>query len=66
MGVKNMNEEIVKIGNEKITKEEYVKFMTSRENVMNCEKCPMNEGFDSWQDRKPCGQFRCWVKIHCS
>ena len=43
----------------------YFKFMYDKSNIRNCENCPMNDGFDDWQDRLPCGQFHCWVTIHC-
>lgn len=44
---------------------EYVDFMYNKDNIRNCECCPENRNFDDWQDRYPCGQWRCWVYIHC-
>jgi len=43
---------------------DYVKFMTNPGNVGRCENCPKNRHFDDWQDRKPCGQYNCWVSVH--
>lgn len=48
-----------------MTNEEYIAFMTNPENANNCKECPGNKGFGSWQDRKPCGQWHCWVVAHC-
>ncbi len=25
-----------------------------------CDNCKDNQGFSSWQNRKPCGQQNCW------
>lgn len=44
---------------------EYKKFMYNPDNSHRCKNCPENEGFDSWQDRLPCGQWHCWVDRHC-
>lgn len=46
-----------------MTKENYSKFMSNKENIYNCENCPMNEGFENVL---PCGQYNCWVEIHCN
>lgn len=43
----------------------YLEFMTNPDNKRNCSKCPANEGFSDWQDRYPCGQWSCWVTLHC-
>lgn len=43
----------------------YLKFMYNPDNELNCSECPENRGFDSWQNRKPCGQQNCWVTCHC-
>lgn len=43
----------------------YMDFMYHRENHFLCDECPENRGFDNWQDRQPCGQWRCWVDAHC-
>lgn len=45
---------------------EYKKFMYDESNIMNCQNCPENNNFDSWQDKLPCGQWHCWVEQHCS
>lgn len=45
---------------------EYVKFMNNPSNSHNCAQCPENAGFDAWPgNRLPCGQFHCWVDLHC-
>lgn len=41
-------------------------FLYNPENIGNCSECPMNEDFDSWEGKKPCGQQNCWVLIHCN
>ena len=51
-----------------MTKEEeqkYIQFMNDPDNICKCEVCPENSGFDSWQNRLPCGQQNCWVWCHC-
>ena len=45
--------------------EDYKKFMYNPNNIKCCDICPENNGFDNRQDRLPCGQYRCWVKVHC-
>lgn len=45
--------------------EDYLRFMNNPENSHNCESCPENHGCDNWQNRKPCGQWNCWVDLHC-
>ena len=49
--------------------DEYVKgytdFMYDPDNIRKCDNCPENNGFDDWQDRLPCGQYHCWVSVHC-
>lgn len=47
-----------------MTVKEYLDFMTNPENSHNCHSCPENKGMDAWQDRKPCGQWHCWVDLH--
>lgn len=44
---------------------QYLDFMYNRENRLKCGECPENQGFDSWEGKKPCGQQRCWVDCHC-
>ena len=44
---------------------DYKNFMFNSDNIRNCENCPENRDFDDWQDRLPCGQWHCWVAIHC-
>lgn len=45
---------------------ELVKWLCNPENIGNCEECPYNEGFSSWTENLlPCGQFHCWVALHC-
>ena len=48
-----------------MSKEEYRDFMYNPENVRNCEQCPENQGCDDFQYRLPCGQWHCWVELHC-
>lgn len=44
----------------------YAEFMYNPENSGNCSKCPANQDFSEWPGyRKPCGQFSCWVDVHC-
>lgn len=54
----------------KYTEKEIREFLYNSKNIGNCKECPCNDGsFDDelsrMQDKKPCGQFRCWVSIHC-
>ena len=45
---------------------EYLHFMQTPENERNCPSCPENKGFSEWPGhRLPCGQFHCWVTMHC-
>lgn len=46
----------------KMTPEEIIQFLYSKENIENCEPCPHNDGFAG---RYPCGQQNCWVAMHC-
>lgn len=48
-----------------MTNEEYIQWMTNPDNAYKCKECPENKGMDNWQDRKPCGQWHCWVVAHC-
>lgn len=43
----------------------YMDFMYNPKNEFECDKCPENHNFDSWQGRFPCGQWNCWVTCHC-
>lgn len=52
------------INGKKFTQKEYIDFMGSRENSHNCDECPENKGFDSWEGKLPCGQQNCWVTCH--
>lgn len=45
-------------------KEEYSQFMYNEKNYMNCDECPENQDFDSWENKLPCGQQNCWVYCH--
>lgn len=50
-----------------MTHEEYREWIFNPANSHNCAECPHENGFDSWPgDRLPCGQFNCWVDIHCN
>lgn len=44
--------------------EEYIAFMTNPDNIYNCIECPENKCFSPWQEKLPCGQWRCWVDLH--
>lgn len=46
---------------------EYIEFMYNKDNCYQCSRCPANDGFDSGSsgNRKPCGQYQCWVIEHC-
>jgi len=41
-------------------------FMTCPEYANKCDICPYNNGFDNWQDRRPCGQWHCWTVVTCN
>ena len=46
---------------------EYIEFMYNKDNICKCEGCPENYGFKPGADDKlPCGQYNCWVAIHCA
>jgi len=45
---------------------EYIKFMCNPYNYKKCDECPANDDCSSWPgNRLPCGQFYCWVEMHC-
>lgn len=45
--------------------EEYKRFMSNTDNIMNCSACPENIGASSEIEKKlPCGQQHCWVRCH--
>lgn len=49
-----------------MTEMDYQDFMYNPENIEQCDCCPENQGFSSWPGhRLPCGQFNCWVVLHC-
>lgn len=50
---------------ERMTKEEYRRFINNPENLYNCANCPENRNEGGWQSRLPCGQWHCWVDLHC-
>ena len=45
-------------------RKEYCDFMFNENNIMNCNQCPENKDFDSWESKLPCGQQNCWVYCH--
>jgi len=50
-----------------MTKKELLSFLGNKENELNCNSCPYNTNQDDWPGgRLPCGQFQCWVDIHCA
>ena len=49
-----------------MTSEEVRSFLYNPANVLRCTDCPMNGEFTAWpENRLPCGQFHCWVFLHC-
>lgn len=44
---------------------EYLEFMYNPDNARNCEECPESRKYDDFQHRLPCGQWHCWVELHC-
>lgn len=47
-------------------KEQYIQFMYNKDNILNCEACPENNGMTSaGRIAGPCGQQNCWVAVHC-
>jgi len=54
-----------KMSNEQNKENEKVFSLLDEDNYMNCTECPYNEEFDDWQNRLPCGQWHCWVDVHC-
>lgn len=47
--------------------QEYIGFMFNKANIRNCGECPENREMKSAdnENRYPCGQYNCWVDIHC-
>jgi hypothetical protein len=45
-------------------RDEYCNFMFNEKNIMNCNECPENSDFDSWENKLPCEQQNCWVYCH--
>ena len=50
----------------KMTREEHIAFLNDDANIRKCDGCPENIHSDNWQDKLPCGQYRCWVAIHAA
>ena len=46
---------------------DYKTFMYDENNVRKCDGCPENKGMasDASGNRLPCGQYNCWVSVHC-
>ncbi len=44
-------------------KSEYIEFMCNPNNIGNCENCP--ERCMNNSTNLPCGQYHCWVELHC-
>ena len=42
----------------------YRDYMPDEAGAYDHEHCPCNEGFDDFQGRYPCGQWRCWHLQH--
>lgn len=45
----------------------YIEWMYNPDNEFKCRECPENRGFDKGPNlnRYRCGQYRCWVSVHC-
>lgn len=43
----------------------YREFMYTEDNSHRCENCPENREMDDNWNKCPCGQYHCWVDIHC-
>ena len=42
-------------------------YLYNPDNAHECDGCPMNQDASEWPgNRLPCGQFRCWVDVHCA
>ena len=50
-----------------MTREQYMAFMCNPDNIRKCADCPANEEKSSPANelRLPCGQYHCWVALHC-
>lgn len=51
-----------------MTEKEYREFLYNPDNIFNCVECPDDKGMSDreWgENRLPCGQYHCWVAIHC-
>ena len=49
---------------DKMTRDEFIKFMSDPDNIMNCDECPMKQENPSWEMPYQCGQQHCWVLLH--
>lgn len=45
-------------------REKYLAFMLDAKNIKNCKNCPENEERKG-VNQLPCGQYNCWVRLHC-
>lgn len=52
---------------DKIEINNYKAFMYDKNNIHKCSGCPENKEMsnDASGNRLPCGQYNCWVAIHC-
>jgi hypothetical protein len=49
-----------------MTREEHIEYLNNPANIRKCKGCPENIHADNWQDRLPCGQYRCWVAVQAA
>lgn len=47
-----------------MTRDEFIKFISDPDNIVNCDECPMKQENSSWEMSYPCGQQHCWVSLH--
>jgi len=50
-----------------MNRSQYLEYMTCKDNAYQCDKCIENRNFDDGasHNRYPCGQYNCWVVLHC-
>lgn len=48
------------------TESEIMDFLHNADNILNCSECPYNRELDDFQHRLSCGQYHCWVDLHCA
>lgn len=43
---------------------ELLDFLTDKRNIERCSDCPYDMGCTGY-NQLPCGQYHCWVVVHC-